>query len=428
MPGAGDSADRPIYRRARPGDAARISALYHEEYCPEGGGDARDHYPFPQFLEPDWVATAVEREEICWIVAELEGNVVGSAGAMRNIGSALDRVAEVFGIVVDRGMRGSGIGNGLLDYLNESLGDEAQVTLCEARTGDLRGWKVARHSGFDPIGFEPFAHATPVGSESMLLTARVRAEVRGNAVAVPATEAARLLAEAVARSSSRGRGPTRPGEPRAPLPLWTAEDGAWAAQVVRDDERGAAFLAEWHGRLRHRSGVLDMQRIEGIDPRGRARYDRRYYILRVGNDVLACGRVVWDRTDGRVRLLNLQSRVEDAREPLIRGIVEALAPERGPNSPIIVIDIRADTPELQAGLEAMGFVPTAYYPAVIAGERERIDGERERIDGIQYTLLDRRPIERSLSSIEKLDWQAALQVIDRVVGLVRRDWHGVGLP
>jgi GNAT superfamily N-acetyltransferase len=421
MAGAGDSAARPIYRAARPGDASRISSLYHEEYRPEGGGDARDHYPFPQFLEPDWVATAVRREEICWIVAELLGRVVGSAGAMRNIGSALDRVAEVFGIVVDRGVRGRGIGNGLVDYLYEALGDEVDVTLCEARTGDARGWKVARHSGFDPIGFEPFAHVTPVGSESMLLTARVRAGAGRNTVAVLATEAARLLAEVVARSSRSARGPSRTGEPRAPLPGWPAVDGTCTAQVVRDDERGAAFLAEWHGRLRHRSGVLDLQRIEGIDPPGRARYDRRHYILQVGHDILACGRIVWDRTDGRVRLLNLQSRVEDAGDLLIQGIVDSLSPERGHDRPIIVIDIRADAPELQVSLEAMGFIPTAYYPAVIAGEREAMSGERVRIDGIQYTLLDRRPIELSLSSIERLDWEAARQVVTRVVGLAGKD-------
>ena len=241
-------------------------------------------------------------------------------------------------------------------------------------------------------------------------------------MAVLATKAANRLAEAVARSSTSGRAPSRTGQPRAPLPRWSTADGT-SARVVRDDERGTAFLDEWHGRLRHRTGVLDLQRIEGIDPPGRARYDRRHYILLVGHEVLACGRIVWDRTDGRVRLLNLQSRGEDARDLLIQGIVDSLTPEPGEEPPIIVIDIRADTPELQVALEAMGFIATAYYPAVIAGERAGLSGDC-CIDGIQYTLLDRRPIERSLSSIERLDWGAARQVVARVVGLARKEFRG----
>ncbi len=412
MPGPAIQAPGPTFRLARPGDAPQISALYNEEYRPKGGGDARDNYPFPQFLEPDWVATAVRRDEICWIVAELEGRVVGSAGAMRNIGSAADRVAEVFGIVVDHLVRGRQIGNGLLDYLYQTLGDQVAVTLCEARTGDARGWKVARHAGFDPIGFEPFAHATPVGSESMLMTARVRhVGNRGN-VAILATIATSNLAEAVARSSARGAAPLPRPEPRLPLPPWPTLLEAGSLQVERDDDRGAAFLARWHRRLRHRSGVVDLMRIEGIDSFSRPRYDRRHYILRVGDSVLACGRIVWDLRDSRVRILNLQAQVEGARDPLLQGIVASLTHQLGNIPLIIVIDIRADTPELQVRLEAMGFTPTAFYPGLIAGETGRIDG-------IQYTLLDHRPVAQSLCCLDQLDWGAARQVVSRVARLAR---------
>ena len=79
MPGPVGSELGPIYRHATPRDAPRICMFYEAEYRPPDGGDARDHYPFPQFMEPAWLASAVDRNDICWIVAELDGRVVGSA-------------------------------------------------------------------------------------------------------------------------------------------------------------------------------------------------------------------------------------------------------------------------------------------------------------------------------------------------------------
>src|SRR5262245_59669726 len=108
MPGGQDILERPTFRFARADDAPQISALYEKEYRPRTGGDARDNYPFPQLLEPNWVAHAVNRSDVCWIVAEVDGRVLGSAGAMRNIGTPEDQVAEVFGIVVHPAARGRG--------------------------------------------------------------------------------------------------------------------------------------------------------------------------------------------------------------------------------------------------------------------------------------------------------------------------------
>src|ERR1700736_5291258 len=76
-----------VYRPAAPSDAPHICALYEEEYRPPGAADARGHYPFPQLLDPNWVAWAVTRKSLTWIVAVADGALVGSAGAVRNIGS-----------------------------------------------------------------------------------------------------------------------------------------------------------------------------------------------------------------------------------------------------------------------------------------------------------------------------------------------------
>ena len=231
-----------------------------------------------------------------------------------------------------------------------------------------------------------------------------------------ATKAARNLAETVARSSVRGKASSPRTESRDSLPLWPVAPELLTAQVVRDDELGAEFLARWQDQLRHRSGVVDLLRIEGIDPVGRSRYDQRHYLLRQGDHVLACTRVVWDRRDRRVRVLNLVSRYEGARDPLLEGVIASLVLEAGDDPVVVVLDIRADSPELQVRLEAMGFIPTVYYPGLIAGDRHRIDA-------LQYTLLDSRPVADSLKCVERLDWPAARQVVARVVGLSRNAYR-----
>ena len=208
---------------------------------------------------------------------------------MRNIGTAADRVAEIFGIVVDHHDRGRNIGSGLLDYLCEALRDDVDVILCEARTGDVRGWKVVRHAGFHPIGFEPFAHKTPVGSESMLLTARFRKAANPHPAAVFATDRARDLARAVAQCSLDSQPFYQEPEPRCPLPPCPPHPDGAPFSLIRDDVKGAEILSKWRDRFRHRSGVVDLRRIEGINLPGRPRYDARHYLLCQPDQVLSCG-------------------------------------------------------------------------------------------------------------------------------------------
>jgi L-amino acid N-acyltransferase YncA len=152
------SSGEAVIRTARAADAPAISALYRDAYSPRGGGEAREFYPFPQFLDPDWVAAAVVREEIRWLVAETDGAVAGTVGAVLNIGTASDRVAESFGLVISERARGRGTGIRLFDSLCRSLEGEAQFIIGETRTAHPGGWKIVRRCGFVPLGFEPFAH------------------------------------------------------------------------------------------------------------------------------------------------------------------------------------------------------------------------------------------------------------------------------
>jgi hypothetical protein len=164
-----------VVRRATPADAQAISALYVRVYTPAKGEDARDYYPFPQIMSPDGVAAMIAGGKVVWLVGEAPGGtLVGSAAAVRNIGDAPDQVAEVFGVAVDAANRHGGLGSALVRGLVDGLAGSSKFILCEARTDDAGGWKVARNAGFLPVGYEPYAHSMPVGFESMVLTGRWR--------------------------------------------------------------------------------------------------------------------------------------------------------------------------------------------------------------------------------------------------------------
>src|SRR5689334_17739086 len=159
-------------RQAGAADASAISSLYLKTYTPEGGGNPLDNYPFPQIMEVDSLARLLTKKEIVWVVAETDdGTIVGSAAALLNILSEVDKVAEIFGVAVEQSSRTRGVGSLILKRLVREVRGSAKLILCEARTAEAGGWKVARNSGFVPIGFEPYAHAMPVGFESMILTA-----------------------------------------------------------------------------------------------------------------------------------------------------------------------------------------------------------------------------------------------------------------
>ncbi len=151
------------YRLAIPADVERIGRLYRQEY---GTGEraACSRYPFPQFFDPDWLIEAVRDPSFHWVIAASEQRVLASVGVVLNIGGPRDQVAESFGLVVDATVRRQGIAGKLFRHLLNSIGPAVQFIIGETRTANSGGWRVLRRCDFVPIGFEPFAHITPVGA------------------------------------------------------------------------------------------------------------------------------------------------------------------------------------------------------------------------------------------------------------------------
>src|SRR5262245_40519062 len=271
---------RHTVRRATPADAQAISALYVRIYTPAKGGDARDYYPFPQIMSPDSVAAMIAGGKVLWLVGEAPGGtLVGSAAAMRNIGDAPDQVSEVFGVVVDAAHRHGGLGSALVGGLVDELAGSSKFILCEARTDDAGGWKVARNAGFVPVGYEPYAHFMPVGFVSMVLTGRWRRTLHahgpnGKALrTAPRTGQAHRLREAVMGLPSAADAPSGPLAPARREALPSGTD----VRVRRDNLAGRRWFDGAADMFDRSAGVVGLNPLQGVDHRN-GRFTHAYYL------------------------------------------------------------------------------------------------------------------------------------------------------
>jgi RimJ/RimL family protein N-acetyltransferase len=436
MPLVTDTLTPVTIRAGRPQDADQISDLYRQAYSASNSDDAQEHYPFPQFLDPRRLRQLANGETMDWVVAEGEKKIVGTIGAIRNIGRADDRVAEYFGLVVNETWRGKGIAGSLFGAVYEKLTDKARFMIAETRTADAGGWRTAKKYGFVPLGFEPFAHNTPAGSETMLLLGSVPKQARDQRdVGGHSSVAVRTLARTVLQTLHLEPLPAveRSTYPIAPQPchellskltpahprLKVSGLGLGKADDVfhvLDDEMVAIQLQqEWRSFSPHLSGVVGLSRLEGEDPTG-DRYTKKCFVGYIGKCPVSCARIVWDHRDHRARILYLQTRFHGLQGLMVAEILRFLETQSRYTPVSVVIDVRADYPSLHATLEELGFFPTVYYPCLVAGEKGRLDA-------VQYTRLCSRPFQESLKFVRTLGWFEANTVVKTVMSIEKEVTH-----
>ena len=417
-----------VIRPARASDAHDISALYREAYSPNGIGDARHHYPFPQFLDAEWVVEALKKESICWLVAVYNQNAIGTVGALLNIGQEYDQITESFGLVIRKEFRNRRIGTKLYNYLCTRLHNKTMFLIAEARTANPGGYRIVRRCNFIPIGFEPFAHFTPTGHESMLVTAKISVSAlqkrqmrtqltrKAHSLAVSVLKPLRthsglsfsLQGENILKSDNAASLSNLMNNPSLKtLQIIKENNMSQRIRIKRDDVSGPKILQQLDKDVRkYASGIVSLSRLEGED-KDRERYDCQYFVVDIDQIPVACARFVLDKIDKRSRLLNFQTAYDGFEDLIISHVLKKM--ERSVNNELlqVVIDIRADKYSLQKALEALDFLPTAYYPAIIA------EGD-QRIDAIQYTRVIQLNQEERFECFQKLEWPLAQSIAQKV--------------
>ena len=421
------AANRKI-RLARPSDAGVISEVYRAIWGTKKA-EAGDEYPFSQFLDADWVEDAIKQEHVWWLVAGTGKSVTGVIGMVPNIGSQEDRIADCFGLVVGPGSQGRGVGKNLIAEQTKFLNGRAAVLTGETRTADPVGYRVISSAGWLPLGFEPFAHKLPTGTEPVILMGYVSEEAkRQRQLPVHMTPAVVPLAEAVLSSLEL----SVPASIK--VPGYPVEDTAWGkirqslsaaeedlpvalGRSLNDDDvfqfrsgedRDIGFESESDDLIARNVGVITLRHMQPHDSTGRRMMETRLHGF-IGMTPVASAHLDWDFRDTRVRIHSLVARLPGLQGTMLSALISWIDEERQAREiPLsVIVDVRADQPTLQATLERLGFFPTGYYPAFIA-ENEM------RHDVVHYTKLYDWDFAKCIEEVYRPELAEASDVITAV--------------
>lgn len=337
------------------GDIQGVIALYRKVYG--------DDFPFKQFYEPAWVRKGIYDDNISWIVAELDGRIVGSAAVMINVGDHDDLLGEFGRLVVDPDCRGHGVGGALGTARVESIRERIEFAFGEARAVHVGAQKIMSRLGFGPIGFEPMKYALS-RRESVVFFGHLfgnAAKLRKNNPPVIAPVHAlgsRALENMGFEPDLIVKADVEPYPSDLEYEIVQLQND-WSHRLLRI-EQGRVSKPEVFGGMHLDYGFL---KIKGADA--------AYLVAREhGTPVGAVGYAI-DDIDRKCRIFELIE-FDDAVKGFLLKRVTELA-ETHYDCEYIEIDVSAHSPRMQATLDLLGFVPVAYCPAMVFHSVERLD-------------------------------------------------------
>jgi hypothetical protein len=317
-------------------------------------------------------------------------------------------------------LEGEGLARIYWQNLHAIWQGEADYLLAETRTAGAGGWKSVKRCDFMPIGYEPFAHATPVGNEAMLMAAQIsKAALAKRSSALVCSRDVSPLAQLVLSGFDTPQVRVEDGKPYATnVHDWVetvGEDFNASAEscldIRRDDRAGIELLKTWPRRWAHESGVVCLRRLEGEDRFG-IRYDRQHYVGQVNGQPVACARVVWDGNDHRARILELHTKSHGLQGLVIAQIIKELEGDLNGQGITLVVDVLASNIDLQLTLKELGFFPSIYYPALVAHNGDE-NGVRD--DAVQFTRLLGGDLQHADAVADELVWDEARALMMTVV-------------
>jgi len=350
-------------REARDSDVEQVKDLFVDAYGPD--------YPFVGFYDTSWLKKAVFDDDTLFLVAELEDRIVGTISVMFTAGGLSDLIGEFGRLVVHTEARGQGIAKQLLKVAISRVSGIIRFGFAEGRTAHAGSQKMLEANGFRAVGLEPLKYKL-IDRESMVLYAMLPAGGddmrRNNPRVIP--EVAPLAMYALEHMGMK------------PDAVVTDDDGFPTPNSgpggTNEDEFVVEDLSErgWSPLLR-----IERGRVEGREVFGnlslshgffkiRAQ-DTRYLVARDGEAILGGLGFSHDPIDRKVRIFELIG-FDDAVKGTLLYEADRIARDEL-EAVYIEADVSAYAPAVQRTLERLGFMATAYCPAMVFGDVERLD-------------------------------------------------------
>lgn len=336
-------------------DLDAVRRLFYRSY----GED----YPYKEFYSDGWLKRSIYQDSYLFLLAEIDGRVVGTASVYFEVGAYADLCGEFGRLAVDPDFRGEGVGSALMEARLAFAHKRLHFGLTECRTAHPYAQRISEKFDLRPIGFLP-QKVLLEKRESLVMMARLFGpahELRANHP--------RVIPEAflLGQHALRNMG---------------LRDDLVAADDADGYPIGAGFYVEElsesllpyllrieRGRLSRRHVFGNLQLSYGLfllESR-----NSRYLVARQDDQIVGAIGFTFDHIGRSIKVIELIDLRDDVAGFLLKELdrwAQAIY-----QADYIEITVSAYWPEIQRTLSNLGFVPVAYCPSFVFHEVERLD-------------------------------------------------------
>lgn len=338
-------------------DADAVRTIFVESYGAT--------YPYIEYYDVNALTRIIANSDNIMLVAEDEatGRVVGTASVLLQAGAFGDLCAEFARLAVLPDMREHGIGGMLMRERLRRVGERIHVGIVDARTVHRHSVGLAQRNGFAPVGFCPLKdlfqerestsiHAQWFGDALTLRRNNPRVIPEVHRLASLAMESAKIGNDIVVDDTAS----PYPHASDFEIEECTSEGYLSLLRI----ERGRVRQREVFGPMGLQSGFFRIRAAHA-----------HYLVARAGSRVAGAIGYIRDDYEHVVRIFELITPDDEAVHILLSELERRCREEW--NIAYLEIDIGADAPRMQRSALEIGFVPSAYVPAMVFRDVERLD-------------------------------------------------------
>ena len=342
-------------RRITEGDLKAIQALFLRCYG--------DSYPYKEFYSDEWLKRSIYQDSYLSLLAEVDGEVVGTASVYFEVGAYADLCGEFGRLAVDPDTRTSGVGSALMQARLDFAEKRLHFGLAECRTAHPFAQRISHKFGLMPIGFLP-QKVLLEKRESLVLTGKIfgpaRELRRNNPRVIP--EVFLLGQQALQNLGFRND--------------LIAVDDAEGYEIGTDfeveelrEEGLPSLLRIERGRLSGRHVFGNLQLSYGIFLLQTK--NSNYLVARTDGRIVGAIGFTMDPIGRSIKVLELIGLRNDVLGFLLKELDWRTRTQY--KAEYLEITVSAYAPEIQRTLSNLGFVPVAYCPSFVFHEVERLD-------------------------------------------------------
>ncbi|RMH00220.1 MAG: GNAT family N-acetyltransferase [Chloroflexi bacterium] len=320
-------------------------------------------YPYKEFYDDEWLKRSIYQDSYLFLLAELNGKVVGTASVYFEVGAYADLVGEFGRLAVDPDYRGRGVGTALMKARLAFAEKRLHFGLSECRTAHPFAQRISEKFGLRPVGFLP-QKVLLDQRESLVMMAKLFGPARqlraNNPRVIPevyllgqlALENLGLESDLIAVEDVDG------------YPIGTG----FEVEELTEDVLPHLLRIE-RGRLSRRHVFGNLQLSYGLfllEAR-----NSRYLVAREGGKIVGAIGFTLDYIGRSIKVIELIDLRDDVAGFLLKEL-DRWAREVY-KAEYLEITVSAYWPDIQRTLSNLGFVPVAYCPSFVFHEVERLD-------------------------------------------------------